>query len=229
MVINQQEIDKLIAIAQRDLDQNRIPGSVKGLQQVLELDPENLEVHYLLGIALLKSGRFEDALLHLQTVIDSEYNYLHTEHAYMLSGYAYSRLEMFDDAIRAFEHAQQIDFNNDRACAALGHLYFRTGRINEAVQILQYALKINPDNHNARNSLAYVLAESGSNLNQALDIALKAVQVDPGNYIYQDTLGWIYYKKGKESLAKATLQRALELSPENEEIKAHLRAVLEII
>lgn len=227
-MIDQQEIDSLIGVAYQDLLQNRISSSVKGLRKVLELDPDNLEVHYLLGIALVKAGLYEDAVDHLKTVIDSEYNYLHTEHAYMLLGYVYSRLELFDDGIRMFEHAQQIDFNNDRACAALGHLYYKTGRINEAKQILQYALKINPDNHNARNSLAYVMSESENDLNQALDTALLAVQADPGNYVYQDTLGWIYHKKGKESLAKATLQRALELAPENEEIKEHLRCVLDM-
>jgi len=227
-VISQKNVEDLIRAAEEDLDQNRLQSSLRGLERVLEVDPDNLEVHYLLAIALIRVEQFVKAAGHLDRVIESEFSYLHKQQAYMMLGYVYVQRELFERAAEAFETAWAYNFNNVAATAALGHIYFKLERPDRAIEALRRALDIDPRNSNARNSLAYVLCESGGDLEEAQHLALSVVRMDPDNPLYQDTLGWIYHKKGKEGLARDTLKRALELAPENEEIKAHLRVLLNI-
>jgi len=225
-VIRQKDIDGYLAVARKDLDENRVKSSIKELVKIEKLDPENLEAQYLLGIALAKTGEYGEAVPHLERVVHSEYGYLHVQQACMLLGVIAVRREVWEDAEQYFLRVLRFNFNNDAACSALGHVYFVRGEIEKSLQMLQQALKLNPDNHNARNSLAYVYCEGGGDLDRALMEAMKASKAEPRNYAFLDTMGWIYYKKGKETLARETLKRALELAPENEEIKEHLRVVL---
>ncbi|MCK4907406.1 MAG: tetratricopeptide repeat protein [Spirochaetes bacterium] len=227
-MVQQKEIDSFIKIAQKDLDENRLSVSIKGLKKVLELDPDNPEAHYLIGIAYIKSEDFHLAEKYLEIIVSSEMSYLHIQQAYMLLGYVYTVLEMFHDAENAFTRVLDFNFNNDIALAALGHVYYKTGKFEEAVVFLKKAIKINSENYNARNSLAYVMCEMGEDLDDALEHAKIALKENPANYSYLDTEGWIYYKKGKEDLARDTLKKALEIDPDNEEIKEHLRDVLNI-
>lgn len=227
-MIRQKDIEGFLEAARKDLEEHRVPSSLKELDRIIELDPDNLEGHYLMGIALARSHRDAEAVPHLERVIHSEYGYLHVQQACMLLGVIAVRRELFQDAEQYFLKTLRFNFNNDAACSALGHVYFMLQDSEKSVQMLQQALKINPENNNARNSLAYVYCESGGDVDRALMEAMKASKSEPRNYAFLDTLGWIYFKKGKETLARETLKRALEISPDNEEIKEHLRAVLDI-
>lgn len=227
-MIQQKEIDNFIQIAQKDLMENRVQSSIRGLYKVLELDPDNLEVHYLLGLALIKEERFQEAETHLLRVTGSEFSYLYSNHAHLLLGYLYARQKQYPRAEKAFRTSLQSNFNNHLACAALGHVCFKQGRMADARAYLEQALEINPEGANARNSYAYILCEDGEDPEMALREANAALKQDPHNPAFLDTLGWIYYKKGKEELARETLKRALELAPDSEEIKEHLRRVLAI-
>lgn len=227
-MIHQKEIEEYIRSAEKDLELNRIQHTLHALEKALELDPDNLEVHYLLAIALIRNKELIPAASHLDRVIESEFSYLHKQQAYMMLGYIYVQRELFEKAAEQFETAWSYNFNNVAATAALGHIYFKMEKPQRAEEALRRALDIDHQNRNARNSLAYVLCESGGDLDEAQHLARTAVEAEPNNAVYQDTLGWIYYKKGKEELARETLRRALEIAPENEEIKGHLRVLLEM-
>jgi len=60
----------------------------------------------------------------------------------------------------------------------------------------------------AKNNLAYILAESGRNLDRALDLAQEAKSMLPDNGHAADTLGWVLYKKGIPSASVGYLLEA---------------------
>ena len=75
--------------------------------------------------------------------------------------------------------------------------------------------------HPAQNALAYLYAENDRNLSQALILAEKALKQQE-NASYLDTMGWVQYKLGHIHTAKAFLDKAIELSPNDPIIKKHM-------
>ena len=92
---------------------------------------------------------------------------------------------------------------------------------------LYRAVELDHDNDNAHNSLGYIYAEAGLNLEEALEECKKAVALDENNPAYLDSLGWVYFKIGKSGQARSYLKKALKMSPKNEEILNHLHIVEE--
>ncbi len=83
----------------------------------------------------------------------------------------------------------------------------------------------------ALNNLAFLMAETGGDLDDALTKAQRAKQLLPSLYEISDTLGWIYLKKNladkaidifKDLVAKAA--EPLDLSFPSWEWRTHRRA-----
>jgi uncharacterized protein HemY len=67
-----------------------------------------------------------------------------------------------------------------------------------------------------------MLVEDGV-LDRALTYAAIAVDGMSDRPEAHDTLGWVYLKKHLPGHAQTSFQRAVELAPQNETYKAHLR------
>ena len=57
------------------------------------------------------------------------------------------------------------------------------------------AMKIDPNNAMVLNNLAYLMTQTGGNLDEALTLAQRAKQQLPNLTEVSDTIGWIYMKK----------------------------------
>jgi Flp pilus assembly protein TadD len=220
------KVRRLLESGGKKIRERKTKDAVADLLEAAELDPENPEVQYRLGIAYVKMERYEEAARHLVKLISSELSYINRVHARMILGYVYTLKE---DYVKALEHLRWIvkaGFNSAQAYAAIGYIMDRLGNFKEAVMNLYRAVEIDPDNANAHNSLGYIFAEAGVNLDQALLECRKAVGLDENNPAYLDSLGWVYYKLGKHSQAKSYLAKALKKSPGNGEVMRHLTRVL---
>ena len=80
-----------------------------------------------------------------------------------------------------------------------------------------------PNNVAALNNLAWLLREDDST--RAMELASRARDLAPDNAAVLDTYGWILHLSGKHAEAKALIERALALAPDNAEIRAHLETV----
>ena len=65
------------------------------------------------------------------------------------------------------------------------------------------------------NSLAWILAQQGNDLDLAAKLAKRAARRLPGRAAAQDTLGWVYYLRGDSRMAIIHLTRACEIEPEH--------------
>ena len=65
----------------------------------------------------------------------------------------------------------------------------------------------------AKNNLAYLLTESGGDLDRALELAQQAKEQMPDDGSAADTLGWVLLKRGVPSAAIGYLQEAVEQFP----------------
>jgi tetratricopeptide (TPR) repeat protein len=67
--------------------------------------------------------------------------------------------------------------------------------MSEAKQAYEDALKLDPNNGVAMNNLAFLMADSGGDLDLALKYAQRAKQMMPAVPEVSDTLGMIYLRK----------------------------------
>jgi Flp pilus assembly protein TadD len=99
----------------------------------------------------------------------------------------------------------------------------------DAKPLYEQILRLQPDNAVAAialNNLAYMLAESGADLDQALSMAQKAKQMRPNDENVADTLGWIYIKKNLSDSAISVFRDLVQKSPERSTFHYHLAMAL---
>lgn len=73
---------------------------ISQLREMLELDPDDLELHYTLGMRLLDNGDIREAVDHLVSVIDLDPNHVAS---HLALGQAYMRLGREEDAREVLE------------------------------------------------------------------------------------------------------------------------------
>lgn len=97
----------------------------------------------------------------------------------------------------------------------LGRLYLEDGELEKSRVILEEAVGAAPQLPEARNDLAYVLAETGGDLDRALDLARQAKSALPDNAAVADTLGQVYRRRGLLEPAVSEFRSAIELAADD--------------
>ena len=198
----------------------------EAIQEFLNADvPEeqHFELSYYLGLCYTHLGKFDEALIFLEQVLGSGMSFPHIYQSRMILGYIYTVTNRF--RLAEFEFTRLLDdgYESAKVYAALAYVTHHQRKTPTSISYLEKALRIDPNNATALNSLAFILAERNRKLDVALSYSKKAVAQNPENPAYLDTVGWVYYRIGKLDEAVTALTRALELSPENEEIAGHLQ------
>lgn len=127
------------------------------------------------------------------------------------------------------EKVIQADPKSVPGSLMLAQSLIATGHMHEAEARYRRLLEIDPNNANALNDLAFVMADSGENLDQAMSYAQRGLQyaVDAGlKTSLSDTLGWIYLKKNMTDSALQTFQKLVKTNPGNATYRYHLGTAL---
>ena len=74
----------------------------------------------------------------------------------------------------------------------------------------------------AMNNFAFLLADTGGDLDRALAMAQRARQMQPNAIEVADTLGWVYLKKGMLNQATEIFRDLLEKDPARSAYHYHL-------
>lgn len=195
-----------------------------GLDDESERDPE---VAYYIGLCYTQLERYEDALLYLEQVVTTDTNLLHIYQSRMILSYIYSITGRVQLAAFELESLLSSGYESTQVYAAYGFVAYAMHNVDDALSYLQRAIKLDPENANALNSLGFILAEEGRDLEQALEVCKKAVDRNPENSAYLDSLGWAHFKLGHAREARSYLRRALSLSGGSKEIAAHMKAAMQ--
>jgi Flp pilus assembly protein TadD len=135
------------------------------------------------------------------------------------SGEFAQAVELFD---RAAENASE---GADAYSYSAAQLTLQLGDRDGAMDRLREIVRKYPGNAGARNDLAWLLAESGGNLDTALALAEEARSLAPSPDIL-DTLGWVHIKRGEGAAAVSVLEEAHSASPDSASIRYHLGSAL---
>ena len=86
------------------------------------------------------------------------------------------------------------------------------GNLDRALQLAQTAKAALPKSHEVNDTLGWIYVKKGLG-SLAVPVLLQSVQAVPGNASYHYHLGMGYVSKGDPVKARASLERALALSP----------------
>jgi Flp pilus assembly protein TadD len=128
-----------------------------------------------------------------------------------------------------FELGQLIKngFASAQLYTALAYAAWMQKKSAQALELYGKALEIDENNTTALNGIGYILVDTDQDVIRGLRFCRKAVDRQPQNAAYLDSLGWAYYKSGNAPEARVWLRRAMDLAPGQEDIRKHLRIIIE--
>ncbi len=162
-------------------------------------------LHYLKSDVFTAEKNIESAEAELKKAIEIDEEYLPAYSAYA------SILVGRNQTDAAIEQYRKVVEKKPSASVhtLLGILEDARNNGAEAEKNYRKALELAPNSPIAANNLAWLLAETGGNLDEALALAQTAVKRNPNNAGFYDTLGWIYHKKGLKTQAVEQLKKAV--------------------
>jgi len=187
----------------------QFPEAIRELKMVSEFEPENLQARYLLALIYSTQRDFEGAAAEYESILKflTASDPKNTEVRTYLAQLYYSQGK-YDKAIEQFEAVLEAEPDNVDNIYILGSLYIDAEQRPHAIELFKRGLDLDPNHDGILNSLAYVYAEDGKNLDEALRLIERALELEPDNGAYLDTQGWIYYQKGMYIEAIDTLKKA---------------------
>ncbi len=119
-----------------------LEDAINAYEKSLVLQPKNAAVWSNLGSALQQLERYQTS----KRSDEKDVNIKLTQLDLFSNFDAYSNQGLFEQAIKCYQKALNIDPNNESASANLGNLYKETGQIDKALDVLALALHKEKDN-----------------------------------------------------------------------------------
>lgn len=120
-------------------EQESYPQAIELFQEVLQDDPESIDVLMLLQAAFSKIGNYEQSVVQGKNILKIDSN---NQTAYHNLAYAYKRLERYEDAISSYESLLTLSPEDIEVNGHLGLLLAGQGRYEKAIKYLQETLRL---------------------------------------------------------------------------------------
>ena len=213
---NNLQARELLANCQLSLGQNEKALAV--LQSLTAAEPAGPGAHYLMGIALTRLKRKEEAHAEFATMM----RLVSPAQANFLMGKASYETEYFNEAVDFFRKSLTEDAHLIDAHRELGKAYFSLRDYDNAEKELRQA---DPQDSDALYYLGACLAESRPD--EAILLLKKAEGLAPDVWGPLYYLGRIYVERGQVADALSVLQRAAKLNPDESGIQYQLGRALQ--
>jgi Flp pilus assembly protein TadD len=189
--------------------------SVQIVADELKKHPDSTELERALASAQMAAGQFSPAIDTLKDVLSKTKEPRQQALLWSEIGNCYRYEGDHQRLIESFEEAYKRMPENAALARDLGMMYNEIGKTDIARGYYEKAIKLDHNDAFALNNLAYLLAESGGDLNVALDYARRAQQRLPTYAEITDTLGWIYMKKNLTDNALDSFKTIVTDDPKN--------------
>lgn len=212
--LNRDVLVKLATVLQTYFPENT-SETIECYEKLLEFDIDKAAIYYELGHLYLKREDKINSVSAFKLALEQD----PTNPYYNNSlAYAYSKAELYDDAIEYYQKAIAINPDNEWTsivCQALGGIYAEiNGNIEAAVATYQAGIILNPKNYELYLALGDTyMAEY--DLDKAIKSYCDAVIVEPDNYRGYSKLGIALYEKDFVEEALVAYHKSIELNPDN--------------
>jgi tetratricopeptide (TPR) repeat protein len=217
--------DALSGLMNTYLAQNQTDKAIAAANAQIAKSPNSSNFYDLLGTALFnKKKDLEGAEVAFKKAADLDN---HNADALLKLGQVEVAKGSPAQAIAVYQQSLKNNPREPMFYILMGELYEHKQDWSNAKDAYQKALEIKPGNPLASNNLAYVMLQSGGNVDMALSLAQTARRGMPDSPYAADTLGWILYQKGAYQSAVDLFQEALKLdekskAPDDATVHYHL-------
>lgn len=176
----------LLDLAQSGIDARRFDEVIEILQVSLESEPGNLDCMFLLGTALLGSGRFANAVSQFEALYQA--GEVHPATRYNLA-YSHAQLHQYELTLEVLEPFSDADFKEiPDAYGLMGRAFHHLNRLDDAVRWYRRYASARPELAAAWGGLA-LAAFDNSDATTTRVAAGQALNLDVGNIAGRLALG----------------------------------------
>lgn len=149
---------------------------VTGIERV----PGNTDLHYMFGVILDKTERFEESIRQMEKVLEIDPK---NADALNFIGYTYAERGInLGEAERLILQAMELKPDNGYIIDSLGWVYFRQNKLESALKHLKRALELLPDDPNILEHLGDFYLKTG-HPGEALNFYRRAIEIAPDSLI----------------------------------------------
>lgn len=179
---------------------DNVEDAIIDISKALEIEPKNSLYYYEKARFEYWSGRYKESIIDMTKSIELK----PTENKYLIRGYCYLELEMYNEALENYNSA--IDFDGECAVAYYrrGILYKKLEKLELAEKDFKKAIEFNPEYDDAMIELGFVRIQLGKK--DAMKYFNKAVKVHP----CADTYYWKVKGRQKILMREESLKKLSE-------------------
>jgi tetratricopeptide (TPR) repeat protein len=217
----------LMGLVQTYMAQNKADQAIAMLEPEAAKAPKRPDYRIAIASAAVLSGKFDLGIAEYQQVLGMlGQDATARADIFLRLGETYRRKGDMSNAVAALQQARGSLPDNPVVLSTLALALDNSGRRTEARQAYEAALKYDPNNAMALNNLAFLLADTGGDLDQALTLAQKAKQLLPNLAEVSDTLGLIYLRKNLSDNAVDIFKQLVSKEPNASTFHYHLGMAL---
>ena len=230
------DVRGFMGLQEAKVAQGKPDEAVRAMADLVSKNPSTLNFRYQLASFQTMAGQMalktspDQAKIYFQQAADNYKEILKTTvnsaDIWVRLGVLQRELGQYDAALASFEQASNADAHNTGALLDRAVLLDAMGKKKEAADFYNRVLGIDPNNAAALNNLAFLNADSGTNLDQAMTFAERAKKQAPKNPDISDTLGYVYYRKNLNAAALDIFRQDVEDQPQNPVFHLHLAMAL---
>jgi tetratricopeptide (TPR) repeat protein len=177
------------------------------------------QLKLLLGDTAATAGKYDLAIEQYSQVLATNPNSIDVN---FRLGQAYKAKGDPHAAIRYYQTAASLNPKDGRAWAFLASAQQDGGLMEEAKANYKRALDLYPKHSVLMNNLAYLIADTGGNLDDALKYSQESLHLQPGNANFADTVGLVMLKQENTETALQIFGGLAKKFPENPSFRYHL-------
>jgi tetratricopeptide (TPR) repeat protein len=204
-------------------NQKHLQAALTMLNAVPSSDPVIAVVRLRQAALVDRLGRSEDAMHDLERMArdypDSPLPYVQLGDILRGKSRFLDAVAAYDKAIAKIQNPQESDWI---VFYGRGVAEERAHQWPKAKADFERALQLSPNQPFVLNYLGYSMADRRHNLDDARKMIQAAAERRPNDGAITDSLGWVMLRQGHNQDAVRTLERAVELEPEDATINAHL-------
>lgn len=196
-----------------DGDRSWLEKMIQMNEKVLNLDPESIEAHCIMGMVFFQKKQYKEAKHRFERVVNLKDNFYP---AYYWLGLTSDILEDYQAAIKYFKTAAAIKPYSEEPLNLLRETYLRKGDRKTAretavktIELVLRKLEVDPKDLIALSRMAAAYASMGDE-KKALGMAQKVMKIDHDDSITFYNCAETYAVLGKKKEALALLKKAFD-------------------